>query len=269
MSSHLRFTGIVLRKTKLGESDLIITFLAQDGSSVQAVAKGARRPKSSFASRLELFSCAELFCAQGKGLPLVQEARLVASHQALRLDFDRSTASSVLAELVAKSSHENVPSHRLFDLCQGALSAFEHAEHEAIYPLLLAACLKVFAFTGVRPSFAHCACCGKDIFREEGQGFVALSHAEGGCLCDQCASSLEVIREEVSLLRWLDVLLYSSFSQIESLKIPSGVLSFGFHFIQEWMRAHLGSSLKSIPFLLTNAVFPSEAASSAALSQQE
>ena len=46
--------AIVLRKTKLGESDLIVTLLAQDGSQARAVAKGARKPSSPFAARLEL-----------------------------------------------------------------------------------------------------------------------------------------------------------------------------------------------------------------------
>ena len=48
--------ALVLRKTKLGETDLIVTLLAQDGRQVRAVAKGARKPNSSFASRLEIFS---------------------------------------------------------------------------------------------------------------------------------------------------------------------------------------------------------------------
>lgn len=47
--------ALVLRRTKLGESDLILTLLSEDGSQKRAVAKGARRPKSSFAARTEPF----------------------------------------------------------------------------------------------------------------------------------------------------------------------------------------------------------------------
>ena len=43
--------ALVLRRTKLGESDLILTLLAADGSLAKAVAKGARKPTSSFAAR--------------------------------------------------------------------------------------------------------------------------------------------------------------------------------------------------------------------------
>ena len=73
---------IVVRKTKLGESDLILTLLAEDGSQLRAVAKGARKPKSSFASRLELFSVADVLCARGRSLDVVSEARLVEGNAA-------------------------------------------------------------------------------------------------------------------------------------------------------------------------------------------
>ena len=44
-------TVLVLHKTKLGESDLILTFLTQDGRQLRAVARVARKPNSSFSSR--------------------------------------------------------------------------------------------------------------------------------------------------------------------------------------------------------------------------
>ena len=67
--------ALVLRKTKLGETDLIVTLLAQDGRQVRAVAKGARKPNSSFASRLEIFSEVDLLLVCGKSLDIVKEAK--------------------------------------------------------------------------------------------------------------------------------------------------------------------------------------------------
>ena len=70
-------TALVLRRTKLGETDVIVTLLAEDGSQVKAVAKGARKPTSSFASRLELYSVAKILLAEGKNLDIVKEVRLL------------------------------------------------------------------------------------------------------------------------------------------------------------------------------------------------
>ena len=76
--------ALVLRRTKLGESDLILTLLAEDGSQQRTVAKGARRPKSSFAARTEPFCVIDALCAKGRSLDILKEARLVAAHDALR-----------------------------------------------------------------------------------------------------------------------------------------------------------------------------------------
>lgn len=78
--------GIVLRKTKLGEGDLVVTLLSEDGSQLRAVAKGARKSTSPFASRLELYSVADALLARGRSLDIVKEARLVAAQTLVALD---------------------------------------------------------------------------------------------------------------------------------------------------------------------------------------
>jgi len=52
--------GIVLRLTKLTETSLIVTWCVQGMGIVKTVAKGARRPKSVFAGKLDLFYRAEI-----------------------------------------------------------------------------------------------------------------------------------------------------------------------------------------------------------------
>jgi DNA repair protein RecO (recombination protein O) len=52
--------GIILRLTKLTETSLIVTWCVEGVGLVKTVAKGARRPKSSFAGKLDLFYNAEL-----------------------------------------------------------------------------------------------------------------------------------------------------------------------------------------------------------------
>ena len=58
-----RTRAIVLDRTKLGETDLILTLLAEDGSQRRAVAKGARKPGGRLAARVELFSECDLLLA--------------------------------------------------------------------------------------------------------------------------------------------------------------------------------------------------------------
>ena len=89
--------AFVLKKTKLGETDLIVNLLAEDGSLLRGVAKGARKPKSSFSGRLELFCEANLLMVKGKSLDIVSEASPKNLHGSLRDDVVRSAAASCAA----------------------------------------------------------------------------------------------------------------------------------------------------------------------------
>ena len=92
--------ALVLRRTKLGESDLILTLLSEDGSQKRAVAKGARRPKSSFAARTEPFCVIDALCATGRSLDILKEARLVESNERLRRDIEHAAGAAPMAELL-------------------------------------------------------------------------------------------------------------------------------------------------------------------------
>ena len=251
-------TGIVLKKTKLGETDLIVTLVDEEGASLQAVAKGARKPNSSFSSRLDLFGCVQVFCAQGKGLPIVQDVRLVKSHVALRQDYEKTAAASVLAELAAKTIQEDLPVRRLFALCDTAFDHIEASEASSALAHTVAACLKLFALLGVRPSFATCVSCGVDALDRAQSDTWAFSYLEGGYLCEDCRSFVQAIPVESPYLMWLNALMMSAFKEVGEFQVPETVLSFGFHFVQEWSRAHFGANLKAIPFLLTSVSLPED-----------
>ena len=63
-----RDEAVVLRTQKLGEADRIITLLTRGSGRVRAVAKGVRRTKLAFGSRLEPFTHVDLQLAEGRSL---------------------------------------------------------------------------------------------------------------------------------------------------------------------------------------------------------
>ena len=116
-----RIEALVLRKTKLKESDLIVTLLAEDGSLVRAVAHGARKPQSPFASRLEPCAVVDVLLARGRSLDVAKEARFVAPNAAVRADFDVSAAALPLVELAGKVAEVGLENPRLFQCAVAAL----------------------------------------------------------------------------------------------------------------------------------------------------
>lgn len=59
-SRTYRTKVLVLDKTKLKETDLILTMLDERGRQVRAVAKGARKPGGRLAARCELFCTVDM-----------------------------------------------------------------------------------------------------------------------------------------------------------------------------------------------------------------
>jgi DNA repair protein RecO (recombination protein O) len=114
--------AILLRKTKLTETSLIITWLTEGHGKVKTVAKGARAAKSRFAGQLDLFFDCEIQFARSSRSELHQlrEVALRNSHEALRLDYPRVALASYFVELIELATEPDHPAPELYDLLQRA-----------------------------------------------------------------------------------------------------------------------------------------------------
>ena len=247
--------GIVLRKTKLGEGDLVVTLLSEDGSQLRAVAKGARKPTSPFASRLELYSVVDLLVARGRSLDIVKEARLVESNERLRRDIEHAAGAAPMAELLDRVTQMGLENPRLFALTRTALSSLGRVDPAQVPAVCAAHLLKTLAFAGLRPSLDVCVSCGRDVEAVPESGLMALSYQEGGAVCAACRSSVETVLVPASTVAWCRALLSSTFAEIEILEAdPSAAFSV-LRFCQQWVSEHVGANLKSLNFLFTCGLF--------------
>lgn len=244
-------TALVLRRTNLGESDVIVTLLAEDGSQYRAVAKGARKPTSSFASRLELFSVAQILLAKGKNLDIVKEVRLIEGNAALRSDYLLMTAASPLVELLAKATFQDQPTQRLFSLSTSTLKALAATKNDPLV-FTLAGMLKALAFLGFKPIFQECIACGRpiDLANNAKQPF---SYFDGGVVCTACQREHETTLLDATMLQWCNTLLYSTLDEVRSFVIPQAVIDEALTSMNEWVHIHLGINLRSLTFLFRNA----------------
>lgn len=143
--------ALVLKKTKLGETDLIITLLDETGMQRRGVAKGARKPGSFLAARLELYMLVDVQLSNGRSLDIITDARVLEAHAACRSDVEHSAAAAVPIELVEKATAHQNTEPLLFEMLLAALEAISKAKGSAPYLLSLACTLKLCAALGVRP----------------------------------------------------------------------------------------------------------------------
>lgn len=246
--------ALVLRRTKLGESDLILTLLAADGSQARAVAKGARKPKSSFAARTEPFCEVDLLCARGRSLDIVKEARLVSAHAGLREGVEGSAAAMPMLELLGRVSQPNLANARLYPCTVAALAAMDGADDGHRAAMAAAHLLKTLAFSGLRPSLEVCVGCGDPVALEEGAR-VPFSAIEGGVVCAACRSGLETVPVEAATLCWGQYFLTSTFADLARGPADLAATFAVLHLVQQLVRAHVGSPLKSLEFLFASGLF--------------
>ncbi len=243
--------ALVLRRTKLGESDVICTLLAEDGSQVRAIAKGARKPSSPFSSRLEVYAVCDLLLSQGRSLDIVKEARLIQGNAHLRSDISLMQAAAPIVELLDRASQDGLQDTRLFPMACAALSAFEGAQCPCSL-ITSAELLKTLAVLGFRPRVELCVACGKPLQLMEGPRQVPFSVLDGGALCSDCSARFDTMFYDRDLLAWVHSLLFSTFDQIVQFSPDDRTCLELMRFLQVWIRQHLGLRLKSLDFLISS-----------------
>jgi DNA repair protein RecO (recombination protein O) len=145
--------GLVLRTRPLTETSLIVHWLTPGLGRVATVAKGARRPKSPFRGKLDLFYLADFSFARSRRSELhtLREVSLRETHSALRQDLVYLRQASYCAALVEQTTEMDTPLPGVFELLLGLL---EHLPNQSAQPQsILAFELKMLAVLGLRPDW--------------------------------------------------------------------------------------------------------------------
>jgi DNA repair protein RecO (recombination protein O) len=234
--------ALVLRKTKLGEADLIVTLLAADGHQVRAVAKSARKTKSRFGARVEPLSVVDLLLHTGRTLEVIAEVEIVSSHDAVRGDLDRMAAGAVVADLLDKISVEGQGEPKLFAMAVATLDAIETASVDALPLLVSAFLLKSLAMHGYRPSLDECAACAGDV-----EAAVLFSPRTGGCLCGGCSaedpSALRMSADDRAVMR---ALLRAKMADVEGLGVPDDLSGTVLRLVVIYVGYHVPARMKAL-----------------------
>jgi len=191
--SLYRDDAVVLRTYKLGEADRVVVLLCRSAGKVRAVAKGVRRTRSKFGSRLEPGSQIQVQLHEGRGeLDLITQAETIVARPNLRADMSRMAHVAVLLEVVDLLALDRDPVARRYDMLVGALGVVEERDP----PLLAAAFhLKLLATEGVAPEFRECVVCAA-VDTEVGFAVEA-----GGVRCRSCGGGRTISNEALAVCR--------------------------------------------------------------------
>lgn len=192
MPGLYRDEGVVLRTYKLGEADRIVVLATAEHGKVRAVAKGVRKTKSKFGSRLEPLSHVALQLYEGRNLDTVTQVESIDTFRAIREDLDRYGAAIGVLEVVDQVSMEGESDRRRYAMLVGVLRTIADNDNPLVVPAFH---LKLLAHEGFQPEVDACVACGA------GDPLVSIDLLHGGMLCQDCRQGRKVSPEALRLLR--------------------------------------------------------------------
>jgi DNA repair protein RecO (recombination protein O) len=116
--------GVLLRRIRLSDTSLILTWFTDLHGKIKAVAKGALRQNSTFAGKLDLFFHCDLLLtfSQKSELHLLREVSVKSTFEQIRTDYLKTSAASYFVELAEKVTELDHPAPDIYRLILRALS---------------------------------------------------------------------------------------------------------------------------------------------------
>jgi DNA repair protein RecO (recombination protein O) len=122
--------AILLRKRKLSDTSLIVSWCTESLGCVQTIAKGARRPKTPFAGKLDLFYEAEISIVPSRKSTLHTLTELVLKNTfaGIRQSYLRTQTAAYFVELIELCTERDHTEPELFSLLRRAFSFLDKNE---------------------------------------------------------------------------------------------------------------------------------------------
>lgn len=188
--NHNKDLAICLRKTDYSETSQIVTLFCRESGKISAIAKGARRKKSSFGGPIEIFSYGQIIYTQsdrGK-LATLTDFDQLPKFQGLSRKLISMHCGMFAAELVNWFCQEHDPHPELFNRLEQFLSDVQFcSKNEECVALLIIFQLGLLSEVGGRLIFTRCANC-KTAYSDSWP-FVYFSSAANGFVCPDCEAS--------------------------------------------------------------------------------
>ncbi|MGI9614097.1 MAG: DNA repair protein RecO [Acidimicrobiales bacterium] len=172
-----RDEAVVLRTYKLAEADRIVVLFRRGRGKVRAVAKGVRRTRSKFGSRLEPGSIVQVQLYEGRNLDIVTQAERVVALTNLRSNLDSYGRAALLLEIIDSAMVDGESNPAIYKMLTGALRELERAGNPLVVPTFVA---KFLVLEGVQPLVDACVRCGAT------DDLISIQIHEGGVLCANC-----------------------------------------------------------------------------------
>ncbi|UCZ54507.1 DNA repair protein RecO [Bacillus shivajii] len=189
--------GIIIRTNDYGETNKILTVFTRENGKVALMARGAKRPKSRFASSAQLFMYGMFVYQRSSGIGTLNQADITDSFKDVRIDLKLTSHAAYIAEMADKLTEDHQRNPYLFELIYQLFVYLNDGVDEDILTRIFET--KMLEVAGVTPNLFHCALCGRQ------EDHFVFSVRQGGILCSSCKHEdsyhMKVTPSVIKLLR--------------------------------------------------------------------
>ena len=238
--------AVVIKKTKLGEADTILTFMTPRLGKTQGFGKSLRKTTSKMAGHLELLTHSTVAFAKGRSIDTITGAQTIHAFLPLKSDLWLTACGVYVAELVNHFASEHQENAALFDLLVATLSRLSDGDDPDF--VLRYFEVHLLDAAGYRPQLRECVVCHKPLEPEVN----FFSPPAGGLFCPSCRAA-QGFGQEVSLnaqkvLRYLQGNDYAASSRIKLEPLLAREIE---GLLAQLLRYHLEREVKSAAWLDT------------------
>lgn len=174
--------GLVLRATKTGEADRVLSILTRDRGVISAMAKGSLRLKNKLFSATGLFCYSEFTLFEGKTMYMVDEAEVREVFWGVHQSVEKMALAMYFAEFAATLSPEGEEASAQLRLLLNCLY-FAGEDKRPLRLLKAIYQMRALCLAGYMPNLVACADCVK----YDGGPFC-FEVETGIILCEECAA---------------------------------------------------------------------------------
>jgi DNA repair protein RecO (recombination protein O) len=241
----LNTQGIVLKAVRYEENDVILTLFTRKLGKVAALAKGAKRNKSSLLSSSQLFSYSNYTLKKQGGMYRVSQSDIIKSFYDISYDIEAFSYATYVIKLVEGSTLENQTNNRLFILLAQTLYLYTQENVDKKF-ITHAFELKFLDYIGFRPVVSRCCGCGTQDLSNP-----TFNVYEGGALCNICSENSENnLKLDITTLKLMEYILSNDILQCSKAKVSKYITYELEKILRKYLNVYVDNvNLKSLSLL--------------------
>ncbi|MDD5440490.1 MAG: DNA repair protein RecO [Candidatus Omnitrophica bacterium] len=238
--------AVLLKKTEIRETSLILDFYTKDHGRVRGVIKGVRSPQPQFGALYELFSLDRIvyYESKNKDLFVIARCELVEYFSGIRSDIERISHALYYTELIDATCGLGERNTAIFTLLTGCLAMLGAGENPRHVTKVFE--IKLLGLLGLMPELKNCVECRGTDFGEK----VRFTVSRGGVICSRCAGAggggLTVSRGAVNFLESVSSMPLDKVGRVKIVDTVFGEMEL---FTKFFLDFHIQKRFKSVEFM--------------------